>query len=308
MILCCGEALIDMLPREAATGETAFVPFAGGSVFNSAIALGRLGVPTGFFSGISSDFFGEVLRDTLARSNVDYSFAAISDRPTTLAFVRLVDGQARYAFYDENTAGRMLSESDMPFVDESIDAMLFGCISLISEPCGSVYEALMTREAKKRVMFLDPNIRAGFITDREKHLARMKRMIALADIVKLSDEDLNWFGEHGSHDEIAAEWLKLGPKLIVITKGAHGADAYTAHATVRVPGVKVDVVDTVGAGDTVNAGILVSLHNQGLLNKAAIATLNDDQIPASVALGVRAAAVTVSRAGANPPWAAEMRD
>ena len=308
MILCCGEALIDMLPREAATGETAFVPFAGGSVFNSAIALGRLGVPTGFFSGISSDFFGEVLRDTLARSNVDYSFAAISDRPTTLAFVRLVDGQARYAFYDENTAGRMLSESDMPFVDESIDAMLFGCISLISEPCGSVYEALMTRESKKRVMFLDPNIRAGFITDREKHLARMKRMIALADIVKLSDEDLNWFGEHGSHDEIAAEWLKLGPKLIVITKGAHGADAYTAHATVRVPGVKVDVVDTVGAGDTVNAGILVSLHNQGLLNKAAIANLNEDQIHSAIALGVRAAAVTVSRAGANPPWAAEMRD
>ncbi len=308
MILCCGEALIDMLPRETATGETAFVPFAGGSVFNSAIALGRLGVPTGFFSGISSDFFGEVLRDNLARSNVDYSFAAISDRPTTLAFVRLVDGQARYAFYDENTAGRMLSESDMPFVDESIDAMLFGCISLISEPCGSVYEALMTREAPKRVMFLDPNIRAGFITDREKHLARMKRMIALADIVKLSDEDLNWFGEHGSHDEIAAEWLKLGPKLIVITKGAHGADAYTTHATVRVPGVKVDVVDTVGAGDTVNAGILVSLHNQGLLNKGSIANLSEDQIHSAVALGVRAAAVTVSRAGANPPWAAEMRD
>ncbi|KAB2701001.1 carbohydrate kinase family protein [Brucella haematophila] len=308
MILCCGEALIDMLPRETATGETAFVPFAGGSVFNSAIALGRLGVPTGFFSGISSDFFGEVLRDTLARSNVDYSFAAISDRPTTLAFVRLVDGQARYAFYDENTAGRMLSESDMPFVDDSIDAMLFGCISLISEPCGSVYEALMTREAPKRVMFLDPNIRAGFITDREKHLARMKRMIALADIVKLSDEDLNWFGEHGSHDEIAAEWLKLGPKLIVITKGAHGADAYTTGATVRVPGVKVDVVDTVGAGDTVNAGILVSLHNQGLLNKGSIENLNEDQIHSAVALGVRAAAVTVSRAGANPPWAAEMRD
>jgi len=308
MILCCGEALIDMLPRETATGETAFVPFAGGSVFNSAIALGRLGVPTGFFSGISSDFFGEVLRDTLARSNVDYSFAAISDRPTTLAFVRLVDGQARYAFYDENTAGRMLSDSDMPFVDDSIDAMLFGCISLISEPCGSVYEELMTREAPKRVMFLDPNIRAGFITDREKHLARMKRMIALADIVKLSDEDLNWFGEHGSHDEIAAEWLKLGPKLIVITKGAHGADAYTTRATVRVPGVKVDVVDTVGAGDTVNAGILVSLHNQGLLNKGSIENLNEDQIHSAVALGVRAAAVTVSRAGANPPWAAEMRD
>ncbi len=111
--------------------------------------------------------FGEVLRDNLARSNVDYSFAAISDRPTTLAFVRLVDGQARYAFYDENTAGRMLAESDMPYVDDAIDAMLFGCISLISEPCGSVYESLMTREASRRVMFLDPNIRASFITDRK---------------------------------------------------------------------------------------------------------------------------------------------
>lgn len=308
MILCCGEALIDMLPRETANGETAFLPLAGGSVFNTAIALGRIGVPTGFFSGISSDFFGDVLRDALARSNVDYSFAAISERPTTLAFVRLVDGQARYAFYDENTAGRMLSVSDMPFVDDGIDAMLFGCISLISEPCGSVYEALMAREAPNRVMFLDPNIRAGFITDRARHLARMKRMIALADIVKLSDEDLAWFGESGSHDQIAAEWLKLGPKLVVITKGAHGADAYTAHATVRVPGVKVDVVDTVGAGDTVNAGILASLYNQRLLHKEAIADLSEDQIHAAVALGVRAAAVTVSRAGANPPWAHEMKD
>lgn len=308
MILCCGEALIDMLPRQTAEGETAFMPLAGGSVFNTSIALGRLNVPTGFFCGLSSDFFGEVLRNALARSNVDYSFSAVSDRPTTLAFVRLVDGQARYAFYDENTALRMLSENDIPEIDDRIDALLFGCISLISEPCGRVYEALMTREASKRVIFLDPNIRTGFITDREKHLARMKRMIALADIVKLSDEDLEWFGEKGSHDEIAARWLTLGPKLIVITKGAHGADAYSVNATVRVPGVKVDVVDTVGAGDTVNAGILASLHSQGLLNKHALAQLDEDQIHSAIALGVRAAAVTVSRAGANPPWATEMRD
>ncbi|MGU3400928.1 carbohydrate kinase family protein [Brucellaceae bacterium D45D] len=308
MILCCGEALIDMLPRETVAGESTFMPVAGGSVFNTSIALGRLGVSTGFFSGLSSDFFGQILRDTLKRSHVDYSYSAISDRPTTLAFVRLVDGQARYAFYDENTALRMLSEGDIPPIDDGIKAMLFGCISLISEPCGSVYEALMTRDAQNRVMFLDPNIRASFVTNREAHLQRMKRMIALADIVKLSDEDLDWFGESGSHAEIAARWLKLGPKLIVITKGAHGADAYAAHATVSVPGVKVDVVDTVGAGDTVNAGILASLDQQGLLTKDAVAALDEDQIHAAVALGVRAAAVTVSRAGANPPWATEMKD
>lgn len=302
MILCCGEALIDMLPRETVEGTTAFAPFAGGSVFNTSIALGRLGVPTGFFSGLSSDFFGEVLRDTLSHSHVDYSFAAISDRPTTLAFVRLVDGQARYAFYDENTAGRMLETSDIPMVAETVQAMLFGCISLISEPCGSIYEALMTREVKNRVMFLDPNIRAGFVTDHATHLARMKRMIALADIVKLSDEDLDWFGETGTHDEIAARWLQHGPKLVVITKGSNGADAYTTTATIRIPGVKVDVVDTVGAGDTVNAGILSSLHTNGLLNKTAIANLNEEQVRSAVALGVRVAAITVSRAGANPPW------
>ncbi len=308
MILCCGEALIDMLPRECTTGETAFAPFPGGSVFNTAIALGRLGAPTGFFSGLSSDFFGDMLRETLERSHVDCSYSAVSSRPTTLAFVRLVDGQARYAFYDENTALRMLSDDDVPRIGADVDAMLFGCISLVSEPCGSVYEALMTREAANRVMFLDPNIRSNFIADRDRHVERMQRMIALADIVKLSDEDLDWFGETGSHDEIAAAWLKRGPKLVVITKGAHGADAYSARGKVSVPGVRVQVVDTVGAGDTVNAGILASLHRQGLLSKQAMLDLTDDQIHAAVALGVRAAAVTVSRAGANPPWASEMKD
>ena len=166
----------------------------------------------------------------------------------------------------------------------------------------------MAREAKSPGMFIAPNVRFGFITDRGKHRALRKRMSAVSENAKRSDEDLDWFGEKGSHDEIASRWLELGPKLIVITKGAHGADAYTANATVRVPGVKVDVVDTVGAGDTVNAGILASLNDQGLLSKQAIAKLDEDQIHAAVALGVRAAAVTVSRAGANPPWAAEMRD
>lgn len=306
MIVCCGEALIDMLPRQTAAGETAFAPYVGGAVFNTAIALGRLDLPVGFFTGISNDFYGDMLKATLERSKVDLARVVFSDRPTTLAFVRLVDGHASYLFYDENTAGRMLYPADMPVIGDDVEAMHFSCISLIPEPCGSTYEGLMKREHEKRVMMFDPNIRKNFITDKPAHLARMKRMLAMADIVKLSDEDLDWFGETGSHAEIAERWLKLGPKLMVVTKGADGLVAFSANHSVSVPARKVTVVDTVGAGDTINAGILGSLRDQGLLTKQGIATLTEAQIRAVLEFSAKAAAITVSRAGANPPTRAEM--
>ncbi|WP_378943788.1 carbohydrate kinase [Mesorhizobium sp. ANAO-SY3R2] len=306
MILCCGEALIDMLPRRSVEGEAAFAPYAGGAIFNSAIALGRLGVPVEFFSGLSSDLFGQQIRDVLAASNVGSRYADLSPRPTTLAFVRLNDGHATYTFYDENTAGRMLTEADLPALGKDIDAMLFGAISLIPEPCGSAYEALMKREHERRVTMLDPNIRPGFIPDKQRHLERMQRMIAMADIVKLSDEDLAWFGETGSHDEIAANWLRKGPKLVIVTAGSKGATAYSPRHTVSVTPDKVAVVDTVGAGDTFNAGVLASLHEQGALTKSAIADLSEAAIEQALSLGARAAGVTVSRAGANPPWRHEL--
>src|SRR5262249_16648978 len=157
--------------------------YAGGALFNSAIALGRLGAPVEFFCGLSSDLFGQQLRDVLAASKAGSRYAPLSARPTTLAFVRLTGGHASYTFYDENTAGRMLTEADLPNLDADIDAMLFGAVSLIPEPCGSAYEGLMKREHDMRVMMLDPNIRPGFIPDKAKHLARMRRMIAMADIV-----------------------------------------------------------------------------------------------------------------------------
>lgn len=306
MIICCGEALIDMLPRQSTSGEPCFAPYAGGAVFNTAIALGRLGVPTEFFCGMSSDLFGDQLRSVLAASNVGSRYASISGRPTTLAFVRLDDGHATYTFYDENTAGRMLSENDLPALDGQVDAMLFGAISLIPEPSGSAYEALMKREHTSRVMMFDPNIRPNFIEDKPKHLARMNRMLAMADIVKLSDDDLVWFGESGSHAEIAARWLQRGPKLIIVTGGSKGATGYTQKGAVSVTSKPVEVVDTVGAGDTFNAGVLASLHDQGLLSKAAIAELSEAQIRDALTLAAKAAAITVSRAGANPPWRREI--
>lgn len=307
MILCCGEALIDMLPRTTEAGEVVFAPHNGGAVFNTAIALGRLGVPVSFFTGLSTDFFGDQLKAELLASSVDLRHVRFSGRPTTLAFVKLTGGQASYAFYDENSAGRMLRESDLPALDDDVRALHFSCISLIPEPCGSSYETLMRREYRQRVTMLDPNLRPAFVEDREKHLQRMYRMIAMADIVKLSDEDAAWFGETGSHDEIAARWLEMGPKLVVVTAGAKGATGYTATSKIAVPARKATVVDTVGAGDTFNAGILAALHDAGLLTKQAVATLSADQVGAALSLAVEVASVVVSRAGANPPWRRELK-
>ncbi|MFD1330003.1 carbohydrate kinase family protein [Mycoplana ramosa] len=306
MILCCGEALIDMLPRTSTLGEDAYAPYAGGAIFNTAIALGRLGVPTAFFTGLSDDMLGDVLRKTLAASNVDYSPCAVLSRPTTVAFVKLVNGQATYAFYDENTAGRMITIEDLPVLGDDCEALHFGAISLIPEPCGSTYEALLAREHDRRVISLDPNIRPGFIKDNQAHMARINRMAAQSDIIKFSDEDLDWFGMHGSHDELAAEWLKRGPKVVVITKGADGADGYTRDFKVSVPGEKVAVVDTIGAGDTFDAGVLASLKRNDLLTKQQVAALSEEALRDALALAAKAAAVTVSRAGANPPWASEI--
>jgi fructokinase len=306
MIVCCGEALIDMLPRETTLGEKGFSPYAGGAVFNTAIALGRLGAPTAFFTGLSDDMMGDILRDTLRQSKVDFSYCATLSRPTTIAFVKLVNGHASYAFYDENTAGRMIIETDLPGLGDDCEALHFGAISLIPEPCCSTYEALMTREYEKRVISLDPNIRPGFIKDKASHLARIRRMAAMSDIVKFSDEDLAWFGMEGDEDTLARHWLNHGAKLVVVTRGAEGAAGYTANHKVEVPSEKVTVVDTVGAGDTFDAGILASLKMQNLLTKSQVASLTQNQISEALALGAKAAAVTVSRAGANPPFAHEI--
>ncbi len=307
MILSCGEALIDMLPRTATSGEAAFAPYAGGAVFNTAIALGRLGAPSGFFSGISTDMLGEILADTLTASKVDTSHLARSNRPTTVAFVKLVDGQATYAFYDENTAGLMLSKADLPTLPAQVSTLFFGGISLVNDPAASTYEALQARESATRVTMIDPNIRPGFVAGKEvPYRARIERMIARADIVKLSDEDLHWLMGDGDIVTLARDILTKGPKLVFITEGAEGARAITATQNRFVAARKVTVADTVGAGDTFNAGALCSLHEAGALTKARLAALSDAELDDALMLGAHAAAITVSRAGANPPWRAEL--
>ena len=301
MILCCGEALIDMLPRRTTDGGSGFVPHAGGSVLNTAIALGRLGAPVQFFSGLSSDLFGDMLRAELATSGVDGSPTAIADRPTTLAFVSLTNGHASYTFYDENTAGRMLAPADLPETDA--DALFFGGISLVVEPCGAAYEAMMLLAAPDRLTMIDPNIRPSFVTDEAGYRARLTRMLGVADIIKTSDEDLTWITGNADAKALLEQ---TGAALILLTRGAEGVSIVTAKGIAHVPAEQATVVDTVGAGDTFSAGFMAQLHRNGYLAKDSIADATLDDLCAAAAFGAKVAAITVSRAGANPPWASEL--
>ena len=306
MIVCCGEALIDFLPGTAADGSAVYQPFCGGSVYNTAIALGRLGVGTGFYSGLSTDFFGDMLKEGLKASNVDLRYTKLWDKPSTLAFVKLTQGHARYSFFDDNSASRMLTRKDWPKLDRQVQALHFGSISLIPEPGGATLEKLMKRETKSRVISLDPNIRPGQIKDRRAHLARLSRLIAMADIVKISDEDVAWMTGKSEFAKAASKWLKLGAKIVVITKGGEGVEAFTRGFAIGQPAVKVKVADTVGAGDTFTAGLLAALSKAKLLDKKSLAAISRDDLEAALAFAAKAAAVTVSRPGADPPWAHEI--
>jgi fructokinase len=306
MIVCCGEALIDMLPRIGSDGAAVFQPFAGGSPFNTAIALGRLGAEAGFLGGLSDDFFGAILGKALGEAGVDTALAIRSDRPTTLAFVTLVEGNARYAFYDENSAGRMIAAADLPDLPASVAALHFAGVSLVQEPCGSAYEALIGRERGRRVISLDPNVRPSLVKDAEAYRKRVARLAAMADIVKLSEEDLEWLAPATPFETVAGRWLDAGARLAILTRGAAGALAISRAASAAVPAVAVKVADTVGAGDTFTAGLLARLAATGRLAKDGIAALSEADIADALAFAARAAAVTVSRPGADPPWLHEL--
>lgn len=238
MILCCGEALIDMIPTPTVSGGEGFVAHNGGAVFNTAIALGRLGVPVGQLSGVSSDVFGQQLERGLRASHVETRHLIVSDRPTTLAFVHLVDGHATYSFFDESSAGRMLTPGEMPDLSDDVTAVFMGGISLACEPCGEAYAELLFKSASTRAVMMDPNIRTGLIGDMHRYRERFDRMMAHCDIIKLSDEDLGWLDPSPIAIEDKAKALfDKGPSVVILTR--------------------------VGAGDTFNAGVMARLSQLG---------------------------------------------
>ena len=308
MLLCCGEALIDMIPTPTVSGPDGYVPHVGGAVFNTAIALGRLGAQTGMLTGLSSDLFGQQLMASLHANHVDTALLVTSDRPTTLAFVHLTDGHASYTFYDENSAGRMLDRADMPMLPDEVSTLYFSGISLVFEPGAESYAALQKREAAARVVMLDPNIRPSFIRDIRRYRDRLDRMIALSDVVKVSDEDLNWIypGPQSLFEKL--DFVRqAGPSVVILTRSGESATAFLKDgAEVSVAVDRVDVVDTIGAGDTFNAGVLAKLAELGLLIKDSLAAIDPDLMREALRFGTQVAAITVSRAGANSPWRHEI--
>jgi fructokinase len=319
LIICCGEALIDMVPVLSDSGQTSYAPLVGGAIFNTAIGLGRLGIEVGMVSGVSHDLFGQQLHDALAASKVNTSYLVRSNLPTTLAFVSLDGGHASYTFYDENSAGRCLQITDLPDLSDaqrnnqsnsqSNNALYFGGISLINEPAADAYCALAQKYADDMVIVLDPNIRTSFISNDQAYRQRLQHIIEVADIIKVSDEDLDWLvGDAAAEPQQVGLLRGQRKAIVIVTKGADGATAYlTTGEAVHQNVPKVSVVDTVGAGDTFNAGLLAKLVNLNLMSKSALANISSTELLTALAYAAQVAAVNVSRQGANPPWLSDLQ-
>jgi fructokinase len=293
VIVAAGESLIDLVP-EGAGPLSALVPRRGGGPYNTAVALGRLGAEAAFCSRVSTDAFGEVLLDGLRAAGVTTGLVQRGPEPTTLAVASVgADGSAGYSFYAEGTADRLF-ELPGPLPD-AVRAIAFGTCSLVLEPGAGAYDALLRREAGRGVLtLLDPNVRPGLIPDADAHRERFLSRLPYVSLLKLSEEDAGWLG--GS----PAEWLAAGPSAVVLTRGSEGLTVFTGELTVSVPALPVAVADTIGAGDTVNAALL---HGLGSRSPAALDAAEWADL---LTFAARAAAVTCSRPGAEPPYAAEL--
>jgi fructokinase len=301
MIVSCGEALIDFIPVWAEDGERAYRPAVGGSPYNVALALGRLGAEAGFMGGLSTDLFGSLLSGSLEASNVDLSHAVRTDRPTILAFVSFGDGEPQYAFYDEGSAARLFDPAEARPIGPEVECLHAGSMSLIGEPAASNIERFFLGEAGQRVLSIDPNVRTSLVRNEPAYRARLDRMLGAADIVKISLADLNWLAPENEPAEWARARIEQGAAVVVLTAGREGAMAITALLDVRQPAVPVTVVDTVGAGDAFTAGLLWVLQQRRLLSREALRLIGEPDLRAALELAVRVAALACTRAGANPP-------
>ena len=306
MIICAGESLIDMVSFK---GEPEYTPHVGGSNFNSSIALGRLGANCYYFGAVSNDSYGKLIESKLRHSKVKEDFVIKTNRPTTLAYADVMDGIAEYTFVDEHSAGRLLDSSSLkPFLDgvKKAKALLVGGISLQAEPCGSSWQSFIEEVTGHLPIYFDANVRPDFIENKQAYLARFIELTHKVDILKISDEDYRYLYGAQDFSETSKSWLNNGVKLVILTLGSDGAKVLYRDHEVSVQSNKVDVLDTIAAGDTFNAGFLLSLDKQGLLDRESLNSIGKTQLKTALTFANKVASITVTKKGANPPWLEEL--
>lgn len=298
-VLVVGEALVDIV--EQVDGSTAEHP--GGSPANVALGLARLGHGAELLTRIGTDTRGAAIHEHLAASGVRLVDGSVTQERTSTA--RAVLDAAGVATYRFDIDWRLSAGPDVT----AFDALHTGSIAAVLLPGGDDVVRLVEQAAGRVVVTYDPNARPTLMGDPVATRARMERLIALSDVVKVSDEDIAWLAPGADPVDVATAWQRTGPGIVVVTRGGDGAVAVTAAGRVEVASPRVDVVDTVGAGDSFMAALLDHLAGAGLLGAGrgpAVAAMPSDQVAAMLTHAARVAAVTCSRAGANPPTRAEL--
>jgi fructokinase len=302
-ITVLGECVADAFAEPVnASNELALRVLPGGGPANTAVALARLGTPARFLARLSDDVFGRLFRSRLEASGVDLSHAVSAAEPSTLAVAELdATGQAAYSFHAQNTADWQWTRGELATVDLSASACVHsGSLALVREPGGAVVEEFLAAAAPRATISIDPNVRPLLVRP-EVYRARLAHWCSLADILRLSEDDLGLLLPGAGPEQACDTWHAAGVRLVVITLGAEGALASLDGERLRVPAVTTPVVDTVGAGDSFTAGLLHQLGVRGLLG-GRLDGLGLDDVAEACRFGARVAALTCSVAGPNPPW------
>jgi fructokinase len=300
-IWVCGEVLIDLIP--VAPGSADRAPHVGGGPANTAKALARLGHDVHFIDGISTDAYGEMSRDELIGDEVKLDLAKTSELPTALAIVSLDNnGSASYEFKLDKTATFDFDLNWLPDPSRYKPNVLhIGTLVTVIQPGADVLYDWALQVAEFAPIVFDPNIRPAVMSDRDLYEAAVEKWAAISSVIKVSDDDVAWLFPDQSLDDVAERWVRDGAALVVITRGSQGLIGFTADGAVEVPGVKVEVADTVGAGDTVGAIIVEAMVEKGIM------ALTGDVLQDVLHRAAKAAAITCSRPGANPPYKHELK-
>jgi fructokinase len=304
LIVVCGEALIDIVPAADGTRK----PMPGGGPFNTARALARLGAPTAFLGRLSTDPFGVMLAEQLKADGADLSLVSYGPESTTLAVAEL-DGQglAEFDFFVKGTSAPNLTPEMLPpTLPADVSALHIGTLGLVLEPMATTLVELALREGDDRLVMLDPNIRSNLVTDARDYRDRLDGLVAHSTIVKASETDLEWLFPELDTEAGAERLLDLGARIVLVTLGAAGALAASPSGHVRVAAPEVEVVDTIGAGDAFGAAVLAWLHDHDALRSDL--TLDNEQVRSMLSFACLVAAITCTRAGADPPWRAELAE